>query len=62
MSQVRKLLEQPKMEVFKMIYGYARVSTAGQVASDNSLADQQEQLLKAGGQEIVVEEHVKFSL
>lgn len=40
-----------------MIYGYARVSTAGQATSGNSLADQQEQLLKAGCQEIVVEQY-----
>ena len=40
-----------------MIYGYARVSTAGQAASGNSLADQQEQLSKAGCHEIVVEQY-----
>lgn len=40
-----------------MIYGYARVSTAGQAASGNSLADQQEQLTKAGCQEIIVEQY-----
>ena len=40
-----------------MIYGYARVSTAGQAASGNSLADQQEQLTNAGCQEIIVEQY-----
>ena len=40
-----------------MIYGYARVSTAGQATSGNSLADQQEQLTKAGCQEIIVEQY-----
>ena len=40
-----------------MIYGYARVSTAGQAASGNSLADQQKQLTKAGCQEIIVEQY-----
>ena len=40
-----------------MIYGYARVSTAGQAASGNSLADQQEQLMNAGCQEIIVEQY-----
>ena len=40
-----------------MIYGYARVSTAGQAASGNSLADQQEQLTQAGCQEIIVEQY-----
>lgn len=39
-----------------MIYGYARVSTAGQAASGNSLTDQQEQLSKAGCQAIIVEQ------
>ena len=40
-----------------MIYGYARVSTAGQAASGNSLADQQKQLTNAGCQEIIVEQY-----
>ena len=40
-----------------MIYGYARVSTAGQATSGNSLADQQEQLTNAGCQEIIVEQY-----
>ena len=40
-----------------MIYGYARVSTAGQAASGNSLANQQEQLTNAGCQEIIVEQY-----
>ena len=40
-----------------MIYGYARVSTAGQAASGNSLTDQREQLSKSGCQEIVVEQY-----
>ncbi|MBQ2009395.1 MAG: recombinase family protein [Selenomonadaceae bacterium] len=40
-----------------MIYGYARVSTAGQAASGNSLADQQEQLTNAGCQDIIVEQY-----
>lgn len=40
-----------------MIYGYARVSTAGQATSGNSLADQQKQLTNAGCQEIIVEQY-----
>ena len=40
-----------------MLYGSARVSTAGQAASGNSLADQQEQLTNAGCQEIIVEQY-----
>ena len=40
-----------------MIYGYARVSTAGQAASGNSLADHQKQLTNAGCQEIIVEQY-----
>lgn len=40
-----------------MVYGYARVSTAGQAISGNSIADQRENLTKAGCQEIVVEQY-----
>ena len=39
-----------------MIYGYARVSTAGQAASGNGLEEQRQKLLKAGCEEII-EEH-----
>ncbi len=39
-----------------MIYGYARVSTAGQAATGNGLEEQRQKLLKAGCTEII-EEH-----
>ena len=39
-----------------MIYGYARVSTAGQAASGNGLEEQRQKLLKAGCEKII-EEH-----
>ena len=39
-----------------MIYGYARVSTAGQATSGNGLEEQRQKLTEAGCQE-VVEEH-----
>ncbi len=39
-----------------MIYGYARVSTAGQATYGNSLEEQKQNLLKNGCQEII-EEH-----
>ena len=39
-----------------MLYGYARVSTAGQEMYGNSLGDQRVQLIQAGAQE-VFEEH-----
>ena len=39
-----------------MIYGYARVSTAGQSKDGNSLSDQKQKLMEAGAQEII-EDH-----
>ena len=40
-----------------MIYGYARVSTAGQERTGNSLDEQRQELEKAGCQEIVAEQY-----
>ena len=40
-----------------MIYGYARVSTAGQERTGNSLDEQCQELEKAGCQEIVAEQY-----
>ena len=39
-----------------MIYGYARVSTAGQAATGNGLEEQRKKLTEAGCTEII-EEH-----
>lgn len=40
-----------------MIYGYARVSTRGQLVHGNSLEDQKEALLQAGCQTIITEQY-----
>lgn len=40
---------------FNMIYGYARVSTAGQKHDGNSLESQRDELIKAGAQEVFEE-------
>lgn len=40
-----------------MIYGYARVSTAGQAKDGNSLADQRDKLTAAGATEIIEEQY-----
>ena len=40
-----------------MVYGYARVSTAGQARDGNSLESQEEQLLAAGCEEVVKESY-----
>lgn len=40
-----------------MVYGYARVSTAGQARDGNSLESQEEQLMAAGCEEVVKESY-----
>ena len=40
-----------------MIYGYARVSSKGQLRDGNGLEEQREKLLQAGCQEIVEEQY-----
>lgn len=40
-----------------MIYGYARVSTAGQERTGNSLDEQRQELEKAGCQEVIAEQY-----
>lgn len=45
------------MEVKRMIYGYARVSTVKQMKNGNSIDEQKAKLIEAGAQEIITDSY-----
>ena len=49
------------MEVKRMIYGYARVSTVKQMKNGNSIDEQKAKLIEAGVQEIITDSYTAVS-